>query len=348
MTSAPDTTSTETPTAAAGADTVVVSEANAGATVARRSRRHANDGVVGMIAELTKARLNGLVLVTTAVGYLLATTRTVDWNRFFWTMLGTACAAASASMLNQLLEKSRDGRMHRTRHRPLPSERISRPPVLIGGVLLAYAGVTILAVNVNLLTAMLALLNVGLYILVYTPLKPKTTLNTLVGAVCGAIPPMMGWSAVTGGVHTGAWILGAILFVWQMPHFLALAWMYRDDYRRGGMKMLAVVDPLGEITARTMVITSLLLAPLGLATTMAGLAGWVAAAVNLVLALMMTALAWGFYATRSDGAARRMFLASIIYLPLALVVLVLDRGSVSPVGELVSGRSNVVYLEAPK
>mgnify|MGYP000210734351 CR=1 FL=1 len=317
------------------------------APASRVEATRAKSGLVHIAMELTKARLNALVLVTTAVGSLLATTAPLDWVRFGWTMLGTALAAASAAMLNQLVEKSRDAKMRRTQGRPLPSGEIGRTPVFIAGILCAYAGVAVLALGVNLLSASLALANVVIYVAVYTPLKPVTTLNTLVGAVCGAIPPMIGWAAVTGGLQAGAWLLGAILFVWQMPHFLALAWMYREDYERGGMRMLPVVDPTGEITARTMVLTSLLLAPLGLAITLAGLSGWIAAAINLVLALGMTVLAWGFYMARTDASARRLFLASITYLPIALGVLVFDRGSVSPLAALRSGRSDTVSVDVP-
>ncbi|MBL9150245.1 MAG: protoheme IX farnesyltransferase [Phycisphaerae bacterium] len=302
----------------------------------------ARRGLVHIAMELTKARLNALVLVTTAVGYLLATTRDIDAPRFLWTMLGTALAAASAAMLNQLWETRRDALMHRTRERPLPAGLIGRIPVLIAGVLAAYAGVSVLGIFVNLVTAGLAFLNVLVYVLVYTPLKPRTTLNTLVGGVCGAIPPMMGWTAVTGNVGVGAWVLGAILFVWQLPHFFALAWMYREDYRRGGMFMLPVVDPHGEVTARTIVITSVMLAPLGLAVLATGLSGSIAAGINIVLALWMAWLGLRFYFDRSNANARRVFLASIAYLPIALGAMVLDRFRVLEAEDLRVGRTLVI------
>lgn len=280
--------------------------------------------------DITKARLNGLVLITTAVGVALAETGPIDWPRMGWTMLGTALAAASAAMLNQLLERERDAQMHRTSKRPLPSGHIPPAVVFVGGVLAAFAGFAVLAGLVNLLSASLALANVLLYVLVYTPLKPRTTLNTLVGAICGGIPPMIGWAAVTGGLEPGAWLLGVYLFVWQLPHFMALAWMYRVDYARGGMTMLPVVDPQGELTARIMVVTSLLLAPIGLAATLGGLAGWFSAAGNLVAALVMAWMSLRFYLDRSDSVARRAFLASILALPVALAAMVVDRGAVSP------------------
>jgi heme o synthase len=291
--------------------------------------------------DLTKARLNGLVLVTAAVGFLLADPRTIEWGRLTWMLLGTGLAAASAAMLNQLLERRRDALMPRTADRPLPSGRITGLPVFVIGIVTAYAGVAVLAYGTTLLAAALALLNILLYVLVYTPLKPRTTLNTLVGAVCGAIPPMIGWAAVTGRVESGAWALGAILFVWQIPHFLALAWMYREDYRRGGMNMLSVVDPDGEITSRVMVVSSLMLVPLGLTLTLGGVAGWWSAVVNALLAIGMAVMAWRFYLNRSDAVARQAFFASILYLPIVMAVLVLDRGPVTAEAWLRSGRDPV-------
>jgi heme o synthase len=303
-------------------------------------------GLVGLVIELTKARLNGLVLVTTGVGYLLAEFGEIDWFRLLWTMFGTGLAAASAAMLNQLAERDRDALMHRTARRPLPQKRVTGSLVFVFGILSAFGGFAVLALFVNLLSACLALANILLYVVVYTPLKPRTTLNTLIGAVCGGIPPMIGWAAVTGGLEPGAWLLGTILFVWQMPHFMALAWMYRDDYRRGGMSMLPVVDPQGELTGRIMVVTSLLLAPLAMSATLGGLCGWFAAGINLITALVMTWMSYRFYVERSDRAARQAFFASIIYLPIALAAMVLDRGPVSAEAWL-HGRREPVSITAP-
>lgn len=312
------------------AEDVAATEASIEASARRSARRARREGgLVGVVIELTKARLNGLVLVTTAVGYLLARLGEPDWMRLGWTMLGTALAAASAAMLNQLAERHRDALMDRTAHRPLPRGVVPAPLVFVAGVLTGFAGFGILALNVNLLSAFLAGTNILLYIAVYTPLKPRTTLNTLFGAVCGGIPPMIGWAAVTNDLEPGAWLLGAILFVWQVPHFMALAWMYREDYRRGGMTMLPVVDPRGELTARVMVVTSLLLAPLGMSATLGGLCGWFSAAASLLTALWMTWMSYRFYVERSDVRAREAFLASIVYLPIALAVMVIDRGPVS-------------------
>lgn len=303
-------------------------------------------GLIHLFVELTKARLNGLVLITTAVGIALAEIGPINWGRFAWTLFGTGLAAASAAMLNQLLERDRDAQMRRTAQRPLPTGRIPPAVVFVLGVLAAFAGFAVLAMFVNVISATLALANIAIYVIIYTPLKPLTTLNTLVGAICGGIPPMIGWVAVTGSIDPGAWLLGAFLFVWQMPHFLALAWMYREDYRRGGMTMLPVVDPQGELTARVMVLTSLLLAPLGLAATLGGLAGWLSAVVNLGAALAMTWMSFRFYTERTDRVARRAFLASIVALPVALAAMVIDRGPVSPEAWL-RAKSEPIAITAP-
>ena len=198
--------------------------------------------------ELGKARLSTLVVATTAVGFAVAPGR-FDALLFAWTLLGTTLAALGANSLNQWAERERDALMERTRTRPLPSGRLAAREALAAGVLESLGGVALLAALVNLLTALLAAFVILLYVLVYTPMKSRSHLNTLVGAVCGAIPPMMGWTAVTGALDPGAYILAAVLFVWQIPHFLALAWLYREDYQRGGYKMLPHSDPSGRLTA---------------------------------------------------------------------------------------------------
>jgi protoheme IX farnesyltransferase len=289
-------------------------------------------GLLPNLGELTKARLNMLVVGTTAVGFALAGTEQPALL-LFWTLVGTGLTAASAGMLNQLAEIERDGRMHRTEKRPLPAGLVSPKVVFAVSVLLAYAGVTVLGMLVNGLSAMLALANVLIYVLIYTPLKPRTTLNTLVGAICGAIPPMIGWAAATGELGPGAWLLGALLFVWQLPHFFALALMYRDDYERGGFLMLPVVDRRGEITVQVILVTSLILVPVGLGATVLGISGWYSAFAAILLGSMMSALALMLYIRRSRVAARRVFLGSLAYLPLMLGMMVIDSGAVDPADE---------------
>lgn len=278
--------------------------------------------------ELTKARLSAMVVVTAAAGYAVASAGAMDWLGLLWIVIGTGLCAGSANAFNQIIEVRRDALMNRTKGRPLPAGDLSSAHAFVFAVLIGYVGVSMLAMLLNLLTAGLALANILIYVLLYTPLKIRTTLNTLVGAVCGAIPPMMGWAAATGTLGHGAWVLGAILFLWQIPHFLALAWMYRDDYSRGGYVMLPQVDPAGVLTAQVAVLTSLALLPLGLVATVAGLAGWVYALASIVLAAGMILLAVRLWKDRSDASARRLFLASITYLPLLLLVMVLDRGTI--------------------
>ena len=193
-------------------------------------------------ADLGKARLSALVVTTAALGFVMASAVSLDWALLGWTLLGTTLAAWSANALNQVFERHRDARMKRTRGRPIPSGRIGAPHALGAAILALGMGLTVLVAMVNVLTAVLALLTTLLYVLVYTPLKTRTTLNTLIGSVVGAIPPVMGWTAVTGQLDPGAWVLGTVLFVWQIPHFLALAWLYREDYKRGGYRMLPVID----------------------------------------------------------------------------------------------------------
>lgn len=308
------------------------------------SPRAARDGIVDAYAQLTKVRLNALVLATAAVGFACAAPGRMDWSRFGWTMLGTGLCAASASMLNQLWERHRDALMHRTRERPLPRGRVGSVQVFVAGTASAFAGFAVLAMQANVLAAALGLSNVLLYVLVYTPLKPRTTLNTIVGAVCGAVPPMLGWAAATGRLGPGAWALGALLFVWQLPHFLSLAWMYREDYARGGFAMLPVVDARGDATGQTVLLTSLMLVPVSLMVTLAGAAGWWYAGTALLLGVSASAIGAAFWLRRDRPHARRVFLASIIYLPILLGAMVLDRGPVDP---RVAVRSGATVAERP-
>jgi protoheme IX farnesyltransferase len=294
--------------------------------------------------QLCKARLMAMVLVSTAVGYVLASQGTIHWTGLWLTVLGTGLAAGGAATLNQLLEADRDARMERTRNRPLPSGRISRPHALVFGVTLALAGLGILNEFVNPHTALLGLANLVIYLAVYTPLKPRTSLNTLVGAICGALPPLMGWSAVgevsnlpSGGLASnwpGALILALVLFFWQIPHFLSLAWLYRDDFARGGFCMLPVIDRTGRLTCLAIVVYSLALMPLALLLTLCKVTGYLFGAASLVLGLGLFLLAVQLRATRTRLAARRVFLASIAYLPLLLALMVADMRTVGQVSNL--------------
>lgn len=274
-------------------------------------------------AELTKPRITLMVVLTTLVGYLLATPGALDWARLVHTLAGTALLAGGASALNQYLERRIDALMRRTARRPLPSGRLAPRPALAFGVGLGLAGGIYLLLLVNALTSALGVLTLASYILVYTPMKPKSNLNTIVGAVPGAIPPMMGCTAVRGEVDLLAWALFGILFLWQMPHFLAIAWLYRTDYKRGGLAMLPVEDADGDRTARQMMLWASALVPVSLLPSVLGVSGlaYLVGAFVLGLGFLSSAVAFGFY--QDPRTARRVVLASVAYLPLVLILMVI-------------------------
>ncbi|HRP63563.1 MAG TPA: heme o synthase [Phycisphaerales bacterium] len=294
----------------------------------RETRCAERSSTAKLYMELTKARLSALVVLTTAVGFVVAIPVGINWLLLLYTVIGTSLAAGSAAAINQVLEVARDARMQRTCRRPLPSGGITIRHALTAGIVMGIAGTAMLALLVNLASASLALLTIVLYVFIYTPMKARSSYNTLVGAVCGAIPPMIGWVAATGALDAGAWVLGAILFFWQIPHFFALAWLYREDYERGGFVMLPMLDARGELTASVIILTSLILLPLGMLATMIGLAGWVFLVGSLVLGLWMTALAVRFYVQRTNPHARGVFFASLLYLSLLLCLFMVDRGPV--------------------
>lgn len=293
-------------------------------------------GFVATAVELTKARLSLLVLWTTATGALLAahwaaeqTGAHLDAARLLWTLAGTALAAGSAGAFNQALEHRRDSVMRRTRRRPVPAGHLTPATALAIATGLGVVGVGLLLLFVNAAAAGLAGLTIVLYAALYTPMKPRTTLNTFVGAVVGAIPPMIGWVSITGGLEPGAWALFALLFVWQIPHFLALAWMYRDDYAIGGFRMLPASDPSGRLTAQATLAGCLMLVPVALSLTLVGVGGWIYSAGSILLGLWMARRAIRFVRERTDDAARGVFLASLLYLTVVLVLAVADPTEVA-------------------
>src|SRR3954462_1738501 len=225
-------------------------------------------------ADLVKARLTTLVVLTTAAGFYAGWKGAMDWMLRLHTVFGTALVASGASALNQLLERDYDALMHRTETRPLPSGRLTPDSVLIIGGVLSVLGLAYLAATVNLLTAALGAITLVSYVWIYTPLKRVTTLNTAIGAIPGAIPPLMGWTAARDDIAGGGWALFAILFFWQLPHFLAIAWVYREDYGRGGFVMLPVIDPEGIRTGKQAVSHTLGLLSVSLFPVLLGLAGW--------------------------------------------------------------------------
>lgn len=283
---------------------------------------------VGEYIELLKFRLVSLVLVTTAVGFYAGSSGPYDASFFMHlvrTVLGTALLAGGAMALNQVMERDTDALMRRTRTRPLPEGRIGLFEATGFGLILTACGAVFLSFSVNLLTGVLGVLTVAIYLFLYTPLKTRTPLCTPVGAVSGAIPPMMGYTAAAGEIRVEAWLLFAILFVWQMPHFLSIAWLYRDDYARGRQMMLPVVDPSGASTARQMVSFTLTLLPVTALPVAVGMAGRAYLAGGVVLGLAFLAFAVGLARRKTQGSARAVFVVSIVYLPVLLALMLVDR-----------------------
>ncbi len=274
---------------------------------------------------LTKPRILTMVLVMSAAGFFLGAKGLEPLDTFIIMLLGTALSSGGAAVLNNYIERDCDQYMNRTKTRPLPRGVISPPEALEFGITLVLMGVGLLAWQVNLLTGFLSLLTVFLYVLVYTPLKRVTWWNTVVGAIPGALPPMGGWTAATGSLDAGAWILFLILFVWQHPHFYAIAWMYKDDYARGGFKMLPVVEPDGRSTFRQVLGFSLLLIPVSLLPTAYGMAGQVYGWGILALGLSMLFIGWNLFKSHSVQDAKKLLRASVIYLPLFFILILCDR-----------------------
>jgi protoheme IX farnesyltransferase len=274
---------------------------------------------------LVKPRVSVMVLLTVAAGYLLGTAGTPDWTALLHTLLGTALVAVGASAWNQVLERDTDALMRRTEGRPLPSGRLQPTEVAILGSLLAVGGVAYLAAALSQpLAALVAGLTWFGYVGLYTPLKRKTSLNTLIGAVPGALPPVIGWAAARGSLGAESLALFLILFLWQVPHFLAIAWIYRDEYGRAGLRMLPVVDRGGGLTGRQMVGYCLALVPASLTPLVCGRAGLLYLTGALVLGVAFLLFALAFLRRPSLRHARGVLRASLVYLPLLLSLLLLD------------------------
>jgi heme o synthase len=289
---------------------------------ARRSPSVASDYVT-----LTKPRLNMLVVMTTLVAYYVGRRAGAPLSELVHTVVGTALVAGGASALNQVWERDTDKLMRRTRRRPLPDARVAVGPARWFGVALTAAGLAELWLLVNPLSALVALATMLTYMVWYTPLKLRSSLSTIVGAIPGALPALIGWAAATNSLSLPGWALFAIVFLWQMPHFLAIAWMHRDDYARAGMPLLPVIEPDGRSTGRQAVLYAAAVLPVSLLPTAVGLAGPRYLAAALVLGAVVLWLAFEFAATRSHTSARRLFFATIIYLPLLWMVLVLDHAT---------------------
>jgi len=275
---------------------------------------------------LTKPRIAFMVLVTAALGFFLGGKGIHAPWLFFFALIGTALASCGAAVLNHYIERDVDNLMQRTRNRPLPTGRVKPMAALSFGCVLVVSGVFFLLFTVGLLTAFLALLTAFLYVVVYTPMKRQNWLNTTFGAIPGALPPVGGWTAATGTVDPGAIVLFLILFAWQHPHFYAIAWIFRDDYRRGGFKMLPVVEPDGDSTCWQVMGYSVLLLIFSVLPTFMGLTGSVYLVGVTVVGLLFLAAGVALSISRTVASARLLLKASVLYLPIMLVLSVVDPG----------------------
>jgi protoheme IX farnesyltransferase len=277
--------------------------------------------LVADYVQLAKPRLNLLVVATSAAGYYLGGPPSTDLALMAQAVTGTALVAGGAAVLNQLYERDTDALMRRTRLRPLPDGRLSPADARLFGLGLTIAGLLLLAARANVLAAGLAFATVFIYLIIYTPMKLLTPASTLVGAVPGALPALIGWTASHGSVGVAGLTLFAIVFLWQIPHFMAIAWLYRDDYRKAGFPMLSVIDPSGVRSGHQAALFAAMLVPITLAASTSA----VSFAVILALGLAQFALALRFLMTRSDASARTLFVGSITYLPLLWTVMILGK-----------------------
>lgn len=294
-------------------------------TAASITSNQSKQGLYSAYCELTKIKLSLLVVMSTAVAFVMASELGIEWLVLLWTVIGTTLSAAAAAAWNQLIEQKRDAVMARTQNRPIPSGRISSMHAFIAATVLTYAGISVLAFGANPSAAGISLLTILTYIFIYTPLKPRTSFNTFIGAIVGAFPPLLGWVAATGTLSGGAWVFAGILFMWQIPHFMALAWKYKDDYEQGGFTMLPAIDPTGTLTGRVSVITAMCLVPLCLLFTNVGTTSVVFAIGGSVLSLWYTYVSFLFWRVPSNETASRMFLTSISYLPLLFILMLFTR-----------------------
>src|SRR6476661_10545753 len=275
--------------------------------------------------ELTKPRITFLIVLTAAAGFALASPGRVEYRAMLTAMVGIALLSSGIATLNQYMEKDLDALMRRTANRPLPTGKLLSWEALAFGVGLTVLAEIYLVVLVNPLSAVLGLTVIAGYLFGYTPLKTRTSLSTFVGAFPGAVPPLIGWTAATGTLSIEAWVLFAILFLWQFPHFLAIAWMYREDYGRAGILMLPVVEPDGRVTAQQIVVYTLMLIPVSLLPTVLGLSGRIYFFGALILGLLFLYSSIRAAFSMSRQQARRLLLASVLYLPLLFILMVVNK-----------------------
>jgi protoheme IX farnesyltransferase len=274
---------------------------------------------------LTKPRITWLILMSTGVGYFFGARGGWNWITLLHTIIGTGLIASGTAALNQWYERDADAKMRRTQERPLPSGRLNATRALIFAISISLAGFLELALAVNLLAGLLGLFTLAMYLFVYTPLKQRSPHSTTIGAIPGAMPPLIGFAAASGTLTIDAWILFAILFLWQFPHFYAIAWMYREDYERAGILMLPVVEPDGQSTARQMLIYSLILLPISLLPTFVLMTGNLYLFGAILLGVLFAYSGLRVVMDRSRLHARRVLLASVIYLPLLYSLMLFDR-----------------------
>jgi heme o synthase len=274
---------------------------------------------------LTKPRLNVLVVATSAVGYYLGATGPFDMWLLAQTVAGTALVAAGAATLNQVYERDTDALMRRTRTRPLPDGRVTPTEAGLFGLALAIAGLAVLVASTNMIAASLAATTLVVYLMVYTPLKRRSPIATLVGAVPGALPPLIGWTAARHDFSIGGLALFAIVFLWQVPHFMAIAWLYRDDYGKAGFPMLPVIEPGGRRAGAQAIVYATALLPVSLVPSLVGVSGSLYFGAALALGIVLVWLAWRFARSRTDASARALFFGSITYLPAIWIAMALDK-----------------------
>tara|TARA_B100000678_G_C18211740_1_gene503662 strand:- start:1504 stop:2331 length:828 start_codon:yes stop_codon:yes gene_type:complete len=267
-----------------------------------------------------------MVLITTILGFYLGSDGNIVWINLIWMLTGTTFSAGGASVLNQYLERDQDKIMNRTCDRPIPLGIISPYNALVFGIITVIIGTSILVVKINLLTGFLSLLTVFMYVLVYTPMKRVTWLNTSIGSVPGALPPIGGWAAATNSIDSGAWILFGILYLWQHPHFFAIAWMCKNDYEKAGFKMLPVIEPDGKRTVRQILWHLSLLFPISLLPVLIGMNGYIYLYGSLIITLYYFLSAFPMLKNKSHKNASQILKASVLYLPALLVIIIIDKG----------------------
>jgi heme o synthase len=289
-----------------------------------RARRSTSETMRAYV-DLTKPRITFMVVLTTLAGFCLGSLQGIEWVKLLHLMVGIGFLSSGISTINQWMERDLDALMLRTQDRPLPTGRLTPTQAIVFGAILTAGAIVYLILFSNALTALLGVITAASYLLLYTPLKTKTTLSTVWGAFPGAMPPLVGWAAARGSLSMEGWVLFAILFLWQFPHFLAIAWMYRDDYARAGIKMLPVVEPEGRITSQQIVLYTLMLLPVSLLPTLMHISGWIYFSGAVILGLGFLYYSIRAATLRTTWQARRLLLASVLYLPLLFALMVLNH-----------------------